>query len=162
MQEIAVTTQTVPIEVAVRSSAPIALSLASPRAEIALVASPGPRGAQGDQGPDPWLEPIQNITASGALIIDYSLGKHVRLTLAGDVTSFAVTGWPAANRIARLTLEVLNGGNFGILAWPTGIIWQSGSVPEITQGAGARDRIILSTTDTGATIYGDPVGFDYR
>ena len=162
MNEIAVISQTAPIEVAVRSSAPITLSLVSPQATVALISSPGPQGAKGDEGPDPWLEPIQDVIASGALSINYSLGKHVRLSLAGDVTSFAVIGWPAANRIARLTLEILNSGDFGILAWPTGTIWQSGSVPEITRGAGARDRIILSTTDAGATIYGDPVGFDYR
>lgn len=162
MDEIAVVSQAVPIKVTVQSSAPVALSLVSPETLVVLTSSPGPRGAQGDPGPDPWLEPIQNISASGALVIDYSLGKHVRLSLAGDVTSFSIVGWPAANRIARLTLEVLNSGDFGILAWPNGTIWQSGSLPEITRGAGARDRIILSTSDTGAVIYGDPVGFDYR
>jgi hypothetical protein len=159
MSEIAVVSRTVPIQVAVKSSAPVTLSLVSPSATVALVSSPGPVGAP---GPDPWLEPIQDISASGEVVIDYALGKHVRLTIAGDVTSFTVTGWPAVNRIARLTLEILNSGDFGILAWPNGAIWQSGSAPEITRGAGARDRIILSTSDAGATIYGDPVGFDYR
>jgi hypothetical protein len=162
MGEVSVTTRTAPIEVAVRSTAPVTLSLVSQAAQIALISSPGPEGAPGPSGPDPWLEPIQDIEASGALAINYALGKHVRLTLAGDVTSFAVSGWPVTNRIARLTLEILNSGDFGILAWPNGTIWQSGSVPEVTRGDGARDRIILSTTDAGATIYGDPVGFDYR
>ena len=95
-------------------------------------------------------------------MVDYALGKHVRLNLTGDVTSFSVINWPAPNRIARLTLEILNGGDFGILAWPPGILWQSGSVAQITRWAGARDRIILSTTDAGATLYADPIGFDYR
>ena len=162
MDQVSVKTQTAPIEVAVRSSAPVRLSLVSGQAQIALLSSPGPRGAQGEQGPDPWLEPIQNIAASGSLEINYSLGKHVHLTLTGDVTSFSVIGWPVANRIARLTLEILNSGDFGILAWPGQVLWQSGSTPEITRGAGARDRIILSTSDAGTTIYGDPVGFDYR
>jgi hypothetical protein len=145
------------------TAAPIKLELLSSEPAVAtIVSSPGPEGAPGPSGPDPWLEPIQDIAASGAVEINYALGKHVRLTLTGNVSSLAVTGWPVANRIARLTLEILNEGNFGILAWPNGTIWQSGSVPEITQGAGARDRIILSTTDGGLTIYGDPVGFDYR
>ena len=123
---------------------------------------PGPQGAPGPEGPDPWLDPIQDITASGAVVIDYALGKHVRLNLSGDVTSFTVIGWPAPNRIARLTLEILNTGAFGILAWPPGTLWQAGSVAQITRGLGARDRIILSTTDAGTNIYADPIGFDYR
>ena len=143
--------------------APIRLTVLSSESVVArLAAMPGPQGAQGPEGPDPWLEPIQDLAAAGALTIDYRLGKHVRLTLAGDVTSFSVIGWPAPNRIARLTLEILNTGDFGILAWPSGTLWQSGSVAQITRGLGARDRIILSTTDAGATIYADPIGFDYR
>jgi hypothetical protein len=153
MNTIKITTLAAPIKLTLNSSEP---------AVATLIAGPGPQGVQGPSGPDPWLEPIQNLTGNGALDINYALGKHVRLTLAGNVTQLSVSGWPVANRIARLTLEILNEGNFGILAWPNGTIWQSGSVPEITQGAGARDRIILSTTDSGATIYGDPVGFDYR
>jgi hypothetical protein len=151
-----------PIKVRTIASS-IKLTLISSEPAVAtLISSPGPQGVQGPSGPDPWLEPIQDINASGAVEINYALGKHVRLHLVGTVTQLSVSGWPIANRIARLTLEILNEGNFGILAWPNGTIWQSASVPEITQGAGARDRIILSTTDSGETIYGDPVGFDYR
>ena len=131
-------------------------------ARLSLVASPGPHGAQGPEGPDPWLEPIQDIDAAGTLVIDYALGKHVRLNLSGDVTALSVINWPAPNRIARLTLEIVNGGDFGILAWPSGTLWQTGSVAQITRGQGARDRIILSTTDAGTTLYADPIGFDYR
>ena len=151
------------IRVASTASLPIRLSVLSSEPVVAkLAVMPGPQGAQGPEGPDPWLEPIQDLTASGSLIVDYALGKHVRLNLTGDVTSFSVIGWPASNRIARLTLEILNAGDFGILAWPPGTLWQAGSVAQITRGLSARDRIILSTTDAGATVYGDPIGFDYR
>lgn len=153
MSLIRITTTAAPIRLELLSSEPAAAS---------IVSTPGPQGAAGEAGPDPWLEPVQDIAASGALVIDYALGKHVRLALGGNVTSFAVNNWPARDRIARLTLEIVNGGGFGILAWPDGTLWQSGSVPELTRGAGARDRIILSTTDGGTTIYGDPIGFDYR
>ena len=155
MPTIKVQTLAVPITLVLRSSQPAS-------ARLSLVASPGPQGAQGPEGPDPWLEPIQDITASGAVVIDYAGGKHVRMNLTGDVTAFSIINWPPPNRIARLTLEILNAGDFGILAWPPGTLWQAGSVAQITRGLGARDRIILSTTDAGATVYGDPIGFDYR
>ena len=151
------------IRVSSTASVPIRLSVLSSEPVVAkLSAMPGPQGVQGPKGPDPWLEPIQDLTASGPLIIDYALGKHVRLNLTGDVTSFSVIGWPVPGRIARLTLEIVNGGDFGILAWPPGTLWQTGSVAQITRGLGARDRIILSTTDAGTTLYADPIGFDYR
>jgi len=155
MPTIKVQTLAAPITLVLKSSQPAS-------ARLSLIASPGPQGAQGPEGPDPWLEPIQDIEAMGALIINYARGKHVRLNLIGDVTSFSVINWPPPNRIARLTLEILNGGDFGILAWPPGTLWQSGSVAQITRGEGARDRLILSTTDAGATLYADPIGFDYR
>lgn len=164
MATIRVQSSAAPITLEVKSTQPATarVTRANPLPAVAVAAMPGPQGAQGPAGPDPWLEPIQNIEAGGALVIDYSLGKHVRLTMTADITVFSVIGWPAPNRIARLTLEILNTGDFGILAWPEGTLWQSGSGPDITRGAGARDRIILSTTDAGASIYGDPVGFDYR
>lgn len=155
MPTIKVQTLAAPITLVLKSSQPAS-------ARLSLIASPGPQGAQGPEGPDPWLEPIQDLTASGPLIVDYALGKHVRLVLTADVTAFSVINWPPPNRIARLTLEIVNVGDFGILAWPPGTLWQSGTAPDLTRGEGARDRLILSTTDAGATVYGDPVGFDYR
>jgi hypothetical protein len=121
----------------------------------------GSAGARGPAGPDPWLDQIQTLSGSGPFNLNYELGKHVVLTLTGNAT-ISIINWPPANTIARLTLEVINTGNFLITGWPAGTIWQSGSIPAITQGAGARDRIIFSTTDAGAVIYGDPIGFDYR
>ena len=145
------------------TSQPIIIEvIASEPLQASIVSSPGPQGAQGPRGPDPWLDPVQDVTGSGAVLIDYAAGKHVRLKVAGNITSLSVVNWPPAGRIARLTLEILNDGNFNIGAWPVGTVWQDGSVPMITPGAGARDRFILSTTDAGATIFGDPVGFNYR
>ena len=53
MDKINVTTHATPIEVAVNSSAPVVLSLvnAVEQPAVALVLSPGPRGAEGPPGP---------------------------------------------------------------------------------------------------------------
>lgn len=122
----------------------------------------GPLGPEGPAGPDPWLAAVQDVSGQGVVNLFYSAGKHIRLTLLGDITQLNVTGWPIANRVARLTLEITNTGNFGILSWPAGSLWQGGITMPITQGAGAKDRFVLSTTDAGATIFVDAVGFDYR
>ncbi len=114
--------------------------------------------AAGPQGPDPWDEPVQIISASGALVIDYSLGKHVVLTLTGNVTSLTVSNWPAATTIARLTLEILNGGSFTIQSWP-GVLWPDGVAP--TQTPNGKDMIILTTVNAGARTFGHLVGLNY-
>lgn len=117
-----------------------------------------PRGP----APDPWLEPIQTIDASGDVVIDYSLGKHCVLNVIGDIDTISVTNWPVPGRIARLTLEFINTGPYGVTSWDSSIMWPGGAVPDITQGPNRRDRVILSTTDGGAVVYGDSIGFDYR
>jgi len=125
----------------------------------------GPRGRigpEGPAGPDPWLAAVQDVSAQGGVTLVYSAGKHVRLTLLGNITSLSVEGWPVANRLARLTLETINTGNFNVLSWPAGSLWQGGIIMPLTQGAGAKDRFVLSTTDAGSTIFVDAVGFDYR
>lgn len=112
-----------------------------------------PQGLRGPAGPDPWLDPVQVISAAGPLAINYALGKHVRLTLTGDVT-LSVTNWPPMDRIARLTLEIQNTGAFGI-TWPT-VLWPGGLEPTLT--ASGTDIVILSTTTAGAVVYGFPAG----
>lgn len=164
MNEIIVSTFAAPIELRVISSEEvegIIVSAGDAPADLAIVGGmPGLPGANGPPGPDPWMEPVQNVIAAGDTEINYAAGKMVRLHLTADA-SLSVINWPAANRIARLTLEILNDG-FAILAWPAGCVWQAGSVPALTGDPGSRDRIILSTTDGGLTVYGDPIGFDYR
>lgn len=162
MSNIKIRTVDTPIIFKVISSQPVVARIASQQ-EIAvkILGKPGPPGV-GLPGPDPWLDPIQTFDASGDLVINYALGKTVRMTLIGDVTSLSISNWPVSNRIARLTLEILNSGTFDILAWPAETYWQFGAPPVLTKEAGSRDRIILSTTNAGAVIYGDPVGFDYR
>ena len=145
--EVEVTTAPTVIEVEVASTAPTVIE----------VEVPGEQGPQGDEGPDPWLEPIQTLTGNGALAIDYSAGKHIDLTLTGD-TTLTVTGWPVTERIARLTLEILTDGAWTI-TWPAGTLWQFGQAPTLTDTG--RDMILLTSINAGSRIYGHVVGHDY-
>jgi hypothetical protein len=111
-------------------------------------------GETGPAGPDPWAEPIQEIAAAGATVIDYAAGKHVRLSVTAGA-AISVTNWPAG-RIARLTLEIDSNGS--ALALPAGVLWPGGSAPVI--GAG-RHILVLMTTDAGATLYGMPAGLNF-
>ena len=150
-----------PILISWVSSQPVRFVAVAPASTTFTVAGiPGPRG---ERGPDPWLDPVQVITHEGGpLAIDYGAGKHVRLTLQGDIEALTLTGWPEPNRIARLTLELINDGAFSVAVWPSGTLWPFGVSPVLTPGPGAHDLIILTTTDGGATILGCPVGYSFQ
>jgi hypothetical protein len=121
----------------------------------------GTAGTQGPRGPDGWAAPIQRLVADAAdLTINYALGKHVVVSLEANVSSFSVVGWPAADRLARLTLEITNAGGFSI-AWPAWIEWAYGVVPVVSPGAGAFDMIALTTVDGGPPVRGHVVGQRY-
>lgn len=134
--------------------------------EIIIPSSPsiievatGIPGPQGIAGPDPWLEPIQDLTADGnGVDIDYSAGKHVRLTVTAN-DQISVANWPDADRIARLTLEIHCTGAFS-LDWPAEVKWPAGVAPELTPDE--VDVIILTTTTSGSVVYGFPAGIDMR
>lgn len=103
---------------------------------------------------------VQSISASGVLVIDYSAGKHVILTLTGNITDISFTGWPADGLFARLTIEIHNTGAFGITGWPPLVKW-AGSDPIITQGIGAEDWLAITTSTAGAAMNGHIVGQNY-
>lgn len=122
--------------------------------EVAAQAMPGPRGDDG------WAAPIQKITATGpTLQINYALGKHCVITITGNVTSVSVVGWPAADLLARLTLELVNTGGFTFAPPPAK--WTNGQVATNTPGAGKADTWIFTTVDGGATVKGHVVGSNY-
>jgi hypothetical protein len=150
-----------PILISWVSSQPVRFVAVAPASTtFSIVGTPGPRG---ERGPDPWLDPVQVIAHEGGpLEIDYAAGKHVRLTMEGDVDELTVVNWPAENRIARLTLEVMSTGSFQVGEWPAGTLWPLGVAPVLTVGPGAHDLIILTTTDGGATILGCPVGYNFQ
>lgn len=125
--------------------------------------SQGPQGATGPTGPagNPWGVSVSTGTFGSTANITYSNGLWQVMNLTANVTSFNITGWPAAPVGARIVLEIRNTGNFDILSWPAGTKWPGSAIPALTQGAGAKDLIILSTSDAGATILGTPVAFNF-
>lgn len=114
----------------------------------------GEQGPQGPRGPDPWDDQAQVLSASGPLTVDYTAGKHVRLTLTGNV-ALTVVNWPVAHTVARLTLETFSSGNFQI-ALPPGTRTSNG-LPLLLTPEG-NDEMILSTTDGGQTVNAFMVG----
>lgn len=116
--------------------------------------------ARGPAGLDPWAEDIQQIAqGSGALVINYALGKHVVLTLNGNLTSVSIINWPVTNKVARLTLEILNSGAFNIASWPS-IKWPYAAPPAVTPNG--TDVYVITTVNAGARQLGHVVGQDYR
>jgi hypothetical protein len=126
-------------------------------ADISLTLTP--IGARGPRGPDPWEDPVQVLpAATGAVEIDYREGKHVRMTLAGNVV-LSVAHWPAGPSIARLTLRIINPAAHEI-TWPVGVTWPSGLPPIATPNG--RDIFLLATDDGGATVDGLIAGLDFK
>ena len=118
------------------------------------------QGVRGPAGPDPWDELVQEITAAGAVEVDYRLGKHVLLELTGDVT-LTVAHWPDVSdrkRIARLTLEITNAGAHQLTL--PGVSWQDGIVPTLTPNG--VDEIILTTATGGARVLGHVAGSNFQ
>lgn len=115
----------------------------------------------GPAGDDGYEVPIQTVAASGAVTLDYSLGRHVVLNLVGNVSSISVSNWPDTGNLARLSIEVRNTGAYDISAWPAGTKWAFGAPPTITPGAGKIDVVALTTTDAGSSLVGYFIGKDF-
>jgi hypothetical protein len=103
---------------------------------------------------------IQSISASGALMIDYSLGRSVSLTLTGNITSVSVSNLPVVNFEAQVVLNITNSGAFGI-TWGSSFYAPGGSPPVIAQGAGALTTIVLRTLNGGTSYFLDAPGSGY-
>lgn len=143
-----------PIRITLTGARPIAVELpASPvRVDVRAVGPRGPRG------PDPWDDLCQVIeAASGAVVLDYAAGKHVRIGLAGPV-SISFTGWPADRVVARMTLHVSSAGAFEI-TYPDEVVFPEGGPPSITPGG--RDLVVFVTDDGGATVLGSAAGLNF-
>lgn len=116
---------------------------------------------QGETGESGFAVPIQTVEASGALAIDYDLGKHCVVNVNGNITSFSVINWPATGNFARLTVEFHNTGAYGI-TFPAAYKWSGGGTdPQLTSGSGKEDWFAFTTSDAGTTTTGHFVGANY-
>lgn len=82
--------------------------------------------------------------------IDVGAGAIFTKTLSG-VTTFSVTGAPAAGNVASFILKLTNGGNYAVTWW-NGVKWSGGAAPVLT--ANGKDNIGFYTDDGGATWEG--------
>jgi hypothetical protein len=94
----------------------------------------------------------QAVTASSStLSVDLSLGHVVNLTLNATVTSFSFSNAPTTGVAFRVVINIANGGAYNITGWPGSTnYWVGGTAPTITSGSGAKDTIILSSTDAAS------------
>jgi len=115
------------------------------------------------------LDVPQVLASASAGQIDYQLGcvdvistSYQNLVLDQDVASLSVVGWPRFGVEAKLILQITNNGAFAINGWPAGTKWVGGVPPTVTQGAGSKDIVVLTTPDGGQTIFGNIVGQNYQ
>jgi hypothetical protein len=101
------------------------------------------------------------VVATGAITIPWTNGEFQNVSLTGNA-SISIGAWPAAGLFAKVVLTITNAGAFGIIGWPAGTIWASGTAPTITATAGAHDVIALMTSDGGTTVYGSIIGQNYH
>ena len=126
----------------------------------------GIQGIQGIAGPAGnvlQLE-VQTVAQVGAnLAINRGLGEVCELSLTANITAVTVINWPVHSpaTLGRVILDITNTGAFTITGWPAAVKWGGGVPPVITATAGAKDRIMLSTTDGGTTIKGDIINQNY-
>lgn len=97
----------------------------------------------------------QAVTATGAsLAIDYVYGNDVSLTLGATVTSLTFLNWPITGLLGKILLEITNTGAFNISPWPGTTVWNGGTIPTVTSGAGKKDTFLLTSNNGGVTFRG--------
>jgi hypothetical protein len=103
----------------------------------------------------------QVVASAPSVTIDYAKGTFQNLILAANVTSLSDINWPKNGKTGRLILKITNTGNFTLSGWPN-TEWVGGIAPSITQGAGKKDIVVLTTASSGAEVFGNIIGQDYR
>jgi hypothetical protein len=103
----------------------------------------------------------QVVASSGSVTLDYAKGTFQNLILAANVTSLSVINGPKNGKTGRLIIKITNTGNFTLTGWPN-TEWVVGIAPSVTQGAGKKDLVVLTTASSGAEVFGNIVGQDYH
>lgn len=102
--------------------------------------------------------PIASVTGGGTFFINRAEAEIFLFTLTANL-NLSVMNWGSSGQMSRVVLQFTNVGAFNVTAWPTNTIWPSG-IPPILTPTGL-DLIILTTFNSGATIFGNAVGFNY-
>jgi len=103
----------------------------------------------------------QVVASSSSVTLGYAKGTFQNLILAANVTSLSVINWPKNGKTGRLIIKITNTGAFSLTGWPN-TEWVGGIAPSITQGAGKKDLVVLTTASNGAEVFGNIVGHDYH
>ncbi len=94
-----------------------------------------------------YLWKIKTITANGGIVnISYKNGLYQKILLNEDST-IIFTDFPDMDFLGRLALEIINT-----------ILWNFGEIPDTSIG---NSLIVIITTDSGNTIYGNLAGQEY-
>lgn len=96
----------------------------------------------------------------GAESINVDNGNSFQATLTGNVTGLTVTGWPASGVEGKATLYLIQGagGPHMMSGWPAGVKWAGGIPPTLSTVEGDTDIVVLTTIDSGTTIYAFHLG----
>lgn len=92
----------------------------------------------------------------GDISVDY--GNTAQIVLEGPTIFKPVRGWPGVGEEGKLTLYIQQGGGAHDVTWPAGILWVNGNQPVLSIIPGAWDVIVLTTIDSGTTVFGFHVG----
>jgi hypothetical protein len=136
-----------------------------PTGPISSRAGPiGPRGYTGSVGPTGATGPVflhysASVDANGVLVLDYSQNQCFVIIVDANITNLSVINWPGGGVANRITLEFRNTGSFTV-TWPR-MFWANGRALQLTPGNGSRDIAIVTTMDSGVTLYGHGVGANF-
>lgn len=106
------------------------------------------------------FETPQVIASGASVTLDYAKGASQQLILAANVTSISVTNWPPQGKPGRLILQITNTGTYSVTGW-SNTEWAGGVAPNVTQGAGKKDIVVLTTMSAGVEVFGNIIGQDY-
>ena len=97
--------------------------------------------------------------SGGTLTLDLESGNVFEVTRDANITTLAISNWPAAGKAGSLTLILKATGSFTV-SWPAAVKWAGGTAPALTDGG--TDVVVLATVDGGTTVYGFAAGLDMQ
>lgn len=89
--------------------------------------------------------------SGGVLTLDYTQGPYFTCPNNANITSFAISNWPATGAGTVCLVLTANGTTY-TQSWGAAVKWANGLTPTITTTNGKRDWLVFSSTDAGTTI----------